>query len=162
MIDIETILEFLNTDLPYQEGIVLLLRDGAIPYFPLNFGEVLKMVHTCTIKIQSMEKFNKEIYNYCESLKEKYNHRGPVTCHLFYAVSEHAPSFGIHTDPDDVIIHTVYGTKHMEVDGIEYNIPTGKEIYIPANVPHRALNRESSIMLSFGLEHFLIDKSKMK
>jgi mannose-6-phosphate isomerase-like protein (cupin superfamily) len=111
----------------------------------------------CTIKIESMEKYNQKFFEYCQTLATKYNHTGPVTCHGFRAYAD-SPSFPIHKDPDDVLIYVVKGVKTMEIQGKIAQIVAGDSILIPANIPHRAINTHDSLMLSFGLEKFMSDK----
>jgi mannose-6-phosphate isomerase-like protein (cupin superfamily) len=111
----------------------------------------------CTVKIQSMEKYNRAIYQKCLDLKEEFNHDGPVTCHAFRAYPD-SVSFGIHTDPDDVYLLVTEGVKTIEANGRYIQLKSGDNLYIPANVPHQAHNTHSSLMLSFGLEKFMIDK----
>jgi mannose-6-phosphate isomerase-like protein (cupin superfamily) len=111
----------------------------------------------CTIKIQSMEKYNRAIYQKCLELKEEFNHDGPITCHGFRAYPDSA-SFGMHTDPDDVYLLVAEGLKTMKANGRYIQLKAGDTLYIPANTPHQAHNTHSSLMLSFGLEKFMIEK----
>jgi quercetin dioxygenase-like cupin family protein len=67
-------------------------------------------------------------------------------------------SFGLHTDPDDVIIFCIEGIKNIIVDGVKYKLKPQNSLFIPANKPHEAINEEDSLMLSFGLEKFYIEK----
>jgi len=76
----------------------------------------------------------------------------PHTIHA-YVSPKGAVSFPTHTDPYPVFIYCISGVKVMEVDGTEVNIHEGSVYKISSNVPHRALNKESSTMLSIGLEH---------
>ena len=112
----------------------------------------------CTIKIQNMEKYNSDIYNYCNYLKETKNHNGPVTCHAFKAYTN-SVSFDMHTDPDDVFLYVTEGIKTIEVYNKYNELKVGESLFIPANTPHRALNGHSSLMLSFGLEKFMCEKA---
>ena len=85
-------------------------------------------------------------------------HDGPVTAHLFVSPKD-GISFDMHTDPDDVIVYTVKGSKTMEVqDHGVFEIREGCALFIPKNVPHRARNIHESITISFGLECFTLDK----
>ena len=110
-----------------------------------------------TVKIQSMEKYNRTIFAKCQELSLQLNHDGPVTCHAFRAYPD-SVSFGMHTDPDDVYLFVTEGLKTMEVDGKYIQLLAGQSILIPANTPHQAHNTHSSLMLSFGLEKFMIEK----
>ncbi len=111
----------------------------------------------CTIKIQSMEKYNSMIYQKCQELAKKFSHSGPVTCHAFRAYPD-SVSFGMHTDPDDVYLLVTEGIKTMEVNSKYIQLKAGEFVHIPANTPHQAHNTHSSLMLSFGLEKFMIEK----
>ena len=62
------------------------------------------------------------------------------------------------TDPDDVLLLMLYGEKKMVIAGKEIDMKTGDEIFIPANTKHRAIYTGDSLMLSFGLEKFLVNK----
>jgi mannose-6-phosphate isomerase-like protein (cupin superfamily) len=110
-----------------------------------------------TVKIQSMEKYNRVIFAKCQELTLQLKHDGPVTCHAFRAYPD-SVSFGMHTDPDDVYLFVTEGLKTMEVDGKYIQLNAGQSIFIPANTPHQAHNTHSSLMLSFGLEKFMIEK----
>lgn len=112
----------------------------------------------CTVKIQSMEKYNSDIYNYCKHLAKVRNHNGPITCHAFRAYSN-SVSFDLHTDPDDVFLYVTQGLKNIQIENRYILLGVGESLFIPANTPHRALNQYSSLMLSFGLEKFMCDKA---
>jgi mannose-6-phosphate isomerase-like protein (cupin superfamily) len=111
----------------------------------------------CTIKIQSMEKYNRAIFAKSQELALQLKHAGPVTCHAFRAYPD-SVSFGTHTDPDDVYLFVTEGLKTIEIDGKYIQLGAGQSILIPANTPHQAHNTHSSLMLSFGLEKFMIEK----
>ncbi len=106
-----------------------------------------------------MEKYSPSIFYRCSWYKIKHAHAGAVTCHGFIA-HENSPSFGMHTDPDDVIIYCVDGEKSLIIDDKYTTLKVGEEVFIPANTPHMALNEKSAFTLSFGLEKFLIHKAK--
>lgn len=111
----------------------------------------------CTIKIQSMEKYNRTIFEKCNQLVLEFDHNGPVTCHAFRAYPN-SVSFGKHTDPDDVYLLVTEGIKTIEVNGKYIQLRAGQYLHIPANIPHQAHNTHSSLMLSFGLEKFMSEK----
>lgn len=104
-----------------------------------------------------MEKYSQFIFQKCQSLAKQYNHYGPVTCHAFIA-HKNSPSFGMHTDPDDVYIYCIDGKKTMIIENESVIIEKDRWIFIPANTPHMATNEEFAVTLSFGLEKFLKDK----
>jgi mannose-6-phosphate isomerase-like protein (cupin superfamily) len=52
----------------------------------------------------------------------------------------------------------VYGEKKIIINDKEVSLKEGDEIFIPANTKHKAIYTGDSLMLSFGLEKFLVDK----
>jgi len=153
------LLEFVLTDYALEEHIVHAIDDDGLVHILTSAAEVLKYWPTHTIKVQSMEKFNQAIFTKSQELARCYGHTGPVTCHAFHA-PKNAKSFPVHTDPDDVVVYAVEGTKCMEVADQLYRLSPGQSVHVAANVPHRAINNFDSLMLSFGLEKFMIEKAK--
>ena len=86
-----------------------------------------------------------------------YKHDGPVTCHAFRAY-ENSASFNTHTDPDDVYIHVVWGEKTLQILDEVNTFTSGESVFITSNTPHKAINKKESLILSFGLEKFLVNK----
>lgn len=72
------------------------------------------------------------------------------TAHAFYNQAN-GGTFGMHTDPVDVFIQCMAGVKHLEVDGNEVILHPHEVAIIPANTPHRALNKEKALMVSYGI-----------
>ena len=64
---------------------------------------------------------------------------------------ENSPSFPEHTDPVDVIVEVHEGEKFIEVKEIMHHLIEGEAVSIPANTPHRALNKKEGLMLSYGM-----------
>lgn len=158
MIVVNHVIQFLHNPLAYEQKLVSVINAKG-EQIPLSSSAELYSDVDVTVKIEGMERFNPVIQNKCEFYKRKYGHTGPVTCHLFIA-KQYSPSFGLHTDPDDVIIYCVDGTKTMTIDGVYTTLNRGEEVFIPADTPHIAHNEHAAITLSFGLEKFLIDKAK--
>lgn len=160
MFSIYNLVEILyNKDMiPYKERIISLIDDEGRDTLLESSLELSKYSHA-TIKIENLEKYNQQIFDYCKELAIHYEHNGPVTCHAFYAIAD-AYSFPTHTDPDDVYLYCCEGTKTLVVDGNEVILNEGESIFIPANTPHKATNKYESLMLSFGLEKFIQDKLK--
>lgn len=156
MITIDEFENFLFSDIVYEQNVISVIDEQSRQIFINNLRELYDY-SSCTIKLEQMEKYNLPIFEYCQKLAKEYNHHGPVTCHAFRAFRQ-SKSFGLHTDPDDVIMYCVYGQKKVIVDGVEHNLNPKDTLYIPANVPHEAINEEESLMLSFGLEKFFIEK----
>ena len=158
LLSIDELLSFVLTDYALEENIVYAIDDEGLGCILTSGSEVLQYWGRNTIKVQSMEKFNQEVFDMGQGLARQYGHYGPVTCHAFYA-PKGARSFPVHTDPDDVIVYVAQGTKCMEVAGQEHQLQVGQTIRMAANIPHRAINRHESLMLSFGLEKFMKDKA---
>ena len=156
MITIEKFENFIQNDLGYQENIISIIDEYGRQIFVDNLGQLHKNFGK-TIKIESMEKFDSDVYSYCESLRQKYQHKGPITCHAFRAF-ENSKSFPEHTDPDDVFLLIISGEKKMLVENEYFVLKEGDTLFIPANTKHQAINEKESLMLSFGLEKFLVDK----
>lgn len=131
---------------------VLLLSPSELASHPLNPTNA-----PVTIKIEGMERYSNQLWEQAQELAFRYGHDGPITCHAFISPVNGA-TFGIHTDPDNVIIYCVEGTKTMEIEGDLYRLQPGEYVYIPYDTPHRAINEHFSVMLSFGLERYYNDK----
>jgi quercetin dioxygenase-like cupin family protein len=56
-----------------------------------------------------------------------------------------------------VFLDVIEGTKNMIVAGEWQTLRAGQTLYIAANTPHEAINQDDSLMLSFGLESYMID-----
>lgn len=157
MINDEQFEKFIQSDLVYEQKIISIIDDLGRQIFLDDLAQ-LHSNYGKTIKLECMEKYNKEIYDYCFYLKKLYNHYGPVTCHLFKAF-KNSKSFDMHQDPDDVFIHCISGKKTLEFDmGQKITLLPGESFFIPTGRKHRALNIDESMILSFGLEKFLIEK----
>jgi len=156
MISIGEFEEFIHNDFVYTQKLISVINEEGKQIFVDNLSELYKF-NACTIKLEHMEIYSKEIYDYCKLLSSKYNNDLPVTCHVFRAFRQ-SLSFGLHTDPDDVILRCIWGKKRMSVNGKIVDLYADQEVFIPANTPHEALNDEESLMLSFGLEDFYKNK----
>lgn len=88
-----------------------------------------------TIKVEGIER----LCNFTEG-----------TIHAF-RYWEGSPSFGVHEDPVDVLLHVTDGEKTIEVNGKIQNLLKNDFWHIPANTPHRALNNKEGLMFSYGL-----------
>jgi mannose-6-phosphate isomerase-like protein (cupin superfamily) len=152
MITIDEFNLFLTQSLPYEEKIISVIDKFSRQILIDNFCQ-LKDYKNDTIKLESMERYNKVIYSYCESL----NHNGPVTCHAFRSF-ENSKSFPMHIDPCDIFLYVAYGQKNMIIGDCEFILKSGDSILIPKNTPHQALNKKESLMLSFGLEDFFVNR----
>jgi hypothetical protein len=156
MIDLGEFEDFIHSELVYEQKIISVIDEESRQIFIDSISDLYKF-YGCTIKLEQMERYSAVIYDYCELLINKYKHNGPVTCHAFRAF-ENSKSFGIHTDPDDVLIYCIWGKKKILVDGVLHILLPHDILFIPANTPHEAINEHESLMLSFGLEKYFIDR----
>jgi hypothetical protein len=76
MITIEEFENFLLTNFPYEQKIISIIDDFGHQIVMENLGQ-LHSNYGKTIKVESFEKYNKEIYHYCELLKKKIFSRWP-------------------------------------------------------------------------------------
>lgn len=157
MITLDEIVGFIHNPLAYEQNLVSVINNKGEQIPLIAFGE-LYSYDECSIKVEGLERYSQNIWNACLGYASKHGHNGPVTCHGFIA-TKGSPSFGLHTDPDDVIIYCVSGTKTMIVNNDYIVINAGEEIFIPANTLHKALNEYEAFTLSFGLENYLKDKA---
>lgn len=156
MISLSEFEQFIHSEFVYEQKLISVIDELGRQIYINNIHELYKYAG-CTIKLEQMERYNKDIFDYCSFLADKFNHNGPVTCHAFRAFVN-SKSFGLHTDPDDVVIYCISGKKTMMVDGVLTNLFPHDILFIPANKPHEAINEQESLMLSFGLEKYFIDK----
>lgn len=148
--------DLLSSHYPYEQGQVWVIHPSGFPTQALNAMDVIKC-EDCTVKIEGYEKLSRRLFDAVHSVAQTLNHCGPVTCHLFRA-PKGAASFPAHTDPDDVVIHVVSGTKTIELEGRTVTLGAGDTLYLPRGTTHRAVNHDASLMLSIGLELFTVEK----
>jgi hypothetical protein len=147
--------QFLSSPHPYEQGLVKYVFNDAS--YGINSPMEYLEHSDKPIKVEGYERLNAVLFGECQRLAAYFGHVGYVSCHLFIS-PKGSSSFSMHTDPDDVVVHVVKGGKVFEsIDQLE-PVNTGDVLYIPRNHPHRAINTESSLMLSFGLELFLEQK----
>lgn len=156
MFSIYRMMELLYNNIMYEQKLVFYIDEDGKEHHAISFSDIMKRKNV-SIKIEGMERFNREFYEKGIELSKEYNHNGPVTCHLFYA-EKNSPSFGMHTDPDDVIIMCLEGIKTMIIEDRYIEIQTGSYVHIPYGTPHQALNEHKALTLSYGLERFIEDK----
>ena len=158
MINKSQLISALTANHMYEQNMVYAIDEQGREQLITSFSDFCKaQKQNHSVKIERMENFNSKIYEHCWKIKTDWLHSQHVTCHLFFAKAG-AYSFGVHTDPDDVIIHCCEGHKTMIVDGTTYTICSGSELHIPANTPHQAFNESEALTLSFGLENYTEDK----
>lgn len=147
--------DVLALPLAYEQGLVKYIHSAVS--WPANTPWDAVKHSKKAFKIEGYEKLNLNLFDECRYLAEHFKHHGPVTCHLFRSPKA-SESFPTHTDPDDVVLYMVSGSKVIEGSQGEVLLEAGDILYIPAGTPHRAINTADSIMLSFGLERFLVEK----
>lgn len=141
----------------YEQQLIKFLVSSNICQTSPNINTTMALCGKNVLKIEGLEKLSHKLYSACQKLATTLRHHGPVTCHMFHSPQD-AQSFPMHTDPDDVYLYIVSGTKNMIVNGVDYELQAGERLFIPRNTPHQAINKRASQMLSFGLERFLIYK----
>jgi mannose-6-phosphate isomerase-like protein (cupin superfamily) len=156
MIDLCEFEKLILQDLVYDEKLISIIDDLGRQIYLDRLGDLYKH-HGSTIKVEGLEKYNESLFKKCFEIGQKYNHFGPVTCHAFRGFLN-SFSFPLHTDPDDVLLYMIYGEKKIIIGDDEMYLKAGDEIFIPANTKHRAIYTGDSLMLSFGLEKFLVNK----
>lgn len=117
----------------------------------------LEQYKGCVLKIEAVERLSPLLQEVCETVGKFWDHKGPITCHLFIS-PEGSKSFDLHTDPDDVYLYMLKGHKAFNVEEDYVELKEGDGLFIPKNTLHQALTYADSIMLSFGLELFIEDK----
>lgn len=147
--------DVLASPLLYEQGLVKFVanRQSQDCFSPWMYVENSESV----FKIEGYEKFDPVLFEECRYLAAHFKHNGPVTCHLFKS-PQGAMSFPAHSDPDDVVLFMVKGQKDFEHEHGVLTLHEGEILHIPAGTIHRAINTNDSIMLSFGLERFLVEK----
>lgn len=148
--------QFFSSSHPYEQQLVKYIENDKsyVAFGPMDY---LEHGETKPIKVEGYERLNFTMFQECRRLAAHFSHDGPVSCHLFLSPKD-SKSFIMHTDPDDVIIHVVQGRKVFESPAGQIELSAGDSLLIPRGTYHRAINVDSSIMLSFGLEQFLEKK----
>lgn len=139
----------------YEEGFVKHIVGGIVRQAN-SLADVIEYADK-VLKIEGIEKLSPFLFSTCQQVAEFFQHKGPVTCHLFRSPYG-SISFPLHTDPDDVVIYMVKGNKVFKTDSDDVLVNEGEWLHIPKGSMHRGWNIEDSIMLSFGLELFIVEK----
>jgi quercetin dioxygenase-like cupin family protein len=158
MISSDELFGFLTHQLPYDQKIVSYINVSGLQHYVNKFTEIPPL-NTVTLKVEGMERYSEKIWNLCRNFAQTHSFNGPITAHCFLAHT-YSPSFGRHTDPDDVIIYCTEGIKCLYVEKTYYELQAGDSVYIPANTPHEIFNKYHSVILSIGFEKYMIDKVK--
>lgn len=153
--DVLSFEDFLSSPYLYDQGLVKIVK-GERSYDAYSVSDVLANEDK-PIKIEGFERFSQVVYDECERLAEHFDHTGPVTCHVFIS-PKGSTSFPLHVDLDDVVVHMVRGEKVFESPSGDFVLSEGDSLFIPHGTEHRAVNTESSVMLSIGLERFIKEK----
>lgn len=149
--------DILNSDFSYEQEYVKYIDDQRRVHTASHYGDILRQSVEPVIKIEGFEKFSLELFMGCQGIAIKQGHYGPVTAHLFISPAD-GLSFPMHTDPDDVIIVMLEGSKRFCGHDEDQLLVAGDFMLIPKNYPHRAINVTDNLMLSVGLESFTVEK----
>lgn len=140
----------------YEQFLVFLIsKDGKIRH-ATDFADVINS-NDCSIKVEGMERFSREISQYCNKIKAMKADTALVSCHAFYSEAGQ-PSFTEHTDKTDVLLFCVEGKKTLTVNGEKQELwGRRRTMLITEGTPHKATNEFTSLTLSFGFEKFIED-----
>lgn len=141
----------------FEQNMVKMIDQYGRSLEAFNQADLICRSENLVTKIEGMEKLNAAWFNTFNLIAKERGHLGPVTCHLFQSKAG-AKSFPLHTDPDDVIIVMLKGKKVFRNEGESISLTAGDFMLIPKNYPHEAVNTESNLMLSIGLESFIVEK----
>jgi mannose-6-phosphate isomerase-like protein (cupin superfamily) len=141
---------------PYEQGMIRIVHPDPMKHTASSIMDVIAFEDR-VIKIEQYDKFNAVLFAVCRDLGIDFSHQGPVTCHVFVSPAG-AESFPEHTDPDDVYLFMLRGEKRIRVEDHEHRLRAGNGLFIPHGTPHEAFTDQDSVMLSFGLEHFIEEK----
>lgn len=147
---------FIGREFVYQHNLMSVIKNGG-HYLVHDHAQLSKLYNGCSIKLEGLERYSRELAVKCAGLQIMYDHTGPMTCHAYRAFPG-SESFGQHSDPVPVFLEVIEGTKNMIVAGEWHTLEVGDTLYIPANVPHEAINQDDSLMLSFGFESYMVDR----
>lgn len=148
----------LTSPYAYEQGLVKAIDEAGRQHTLNNAGEYYKHAQLkSTIKIEGIERLNKTLFEMVNRAARSVLHDGPVSCHCFIA-KQGSPSFPEHQDPDAVMLYVIEGTKVLNAHGEQYFIRAGGIVTMAPNVPHRAENRDASVMLSIGFEKYISEK----
>ena len=155
MLTLQEFEKIIENDLVYQQELLYYIDTEGKERTIKDLGHLHSLFATqnCSIRLEGLDYYNKSLYDRCLSLK----HNGPVTCHAFRSF-KNSKSFPEHTDPIDVFVEVIHGSLNLILNGKSIILNKGETISIPSNTKHQAINDEESLILSFGLEKFLIDK----
>lgn len=142
-------------------GDVTILESG-VGRITSTLADILKILRkdgSDGIKTNGLEYYNASLYKLSAFIKDLLNSDliSHVTLHVFES-KYNTESFPLHTDPADVILCMLEGSKVMDIDNgnciVSETITVDNPLYIPMNIPHKALNHENNIMLSIGIERY--------
>lgn len=155
--------EILTSPYSYQQGMVRIIESESGDTLQHTLTSVRDYAERSsssktTLKIEGMERITEKLWKTILSFSiEAVKSCTPFSCHCFIAGKD-SPSFDWHTDPDNVVIYVLEGTKKMYVDNEVYEVAAGDALWIPYNTRHRAVNTSASVMLSIGLERYHMEK----
>lgn len=145
----------LDSEYSYQQQLVkAIVNNGSMTLFTPD--DIVRH-RDRVIKIENYERYSKTLADACSVIAAVFKHAGPVTCHLFLSPAG-ASSFDLHTDPDDVVLFLMKGSKGFYVDESFFRLEVGEFLFIPHDIVHQAITFDDSVMLSFGLEKYISEK----
>lgn len=102
-----------------------------------------------TIKVENVEHFNQSLLTKASQFPS-----ARASFHL-YIGQKGGASFGMHTDPDPVLVVCLQGRKTFHLKGYEpFTMVKGDWVFIPANHPHEALSDDKSAIMSVGFHEW--------
>ena len=156
MLTSEQFFSALESSYLYEQFLVFLISDDGKIRHANGFADVIAS-NNCSIKVEGMERFNREIAQYCKKIQPMKPDTAHVSCHAFFS-HEGQPSFDEHVDKTDVLLFCVEGKKTLIVNGEKQELwGRRRTLLIPEGTPHKATNEHTSLTLSFGLEKFIED-----
>jgi len=106
-----------------------------------------------TVKAENIEHWNRELLIRALEIHPKYR----PSLHL-YIGQEGGTSFGMHTDPDPVVVTCVQGEKVFHLEGYDpFTLRPNEWLYIPPNHPHEAISTTISAVVSVGFHKWTQD-----
>lgn len=153
-----------RTQYPNLNGDVYILENGraTLSESVSDIRDVIRSGSGAGIKTNRIEHYSPKLTGLAEYIRDLFDSAvvSHVTLHVFESTGK-TESFPLHTDPADVVLCMLVGSKRILVDdgyrAVEHQITANNPLYIPMHVPHQAFNDEDSLMLSIGIERYTSD-----
>lgn len=142
-------------------GDVTLLDKGkaTITTSVADIQHLLRHGGSACIKTNRLEHYDSTMAELANYIRDLVDHAivSHVTLHVFES-NHGTESFPMHTDPADVVLCMLDGSKTLDVDDgispVSVLVTMDAPLYIPMHIPHKATNDEDNIMLSIGIERY--------